>query len=423
MKNLFFVFFLLFGIQHIGTGQYEDIIFEDYTYVNNIKSVQFHLSTNPLGLPIIQLGGNQKINLTFDDMDNEQKDYSYQIIHCNKDWTPSELDVDQYIFGFNNEDITKSDFSRGTYVPYINYELQIPNDNLEFTASGNYLLIVYEGDNEDEDRIPVITRRFMIVEPLVGIEAIMHKPRDVMKLRTHQEFDLVINTGDFDITDPQNSITVTALQNYRWDTAIKDVPPKFIVGDKITIDNTGIFSFLAYKEFRFADFRSLEYVALGVSSIDLNDYGADVLLDLGKPMSRYHYRSEPDANGLFVIENKDRGSSNTQGDYAHVIFTLEMDKIDEDVYVMGAFTEWKPEEEFKMRYYEEKGVYVADILLKQGYYNFYYGILKNDILDPYPIEGSWYETENDYQILVYLHEPGDRYDRLIGTVQVDSFIK
>lgn len=419
MRFTLVLFFSIFLFVSESSSQYDDVLFEDYVYVTNIKSVAFYPVGAPLDPPILYLGNSQKMVLSFDDMDNVQRDYSYEIVHCNRDWTPSELERLEYIDGFVDEEIDDSDFSVNTFVPYINYRLPLPNRDLTWTLSGNYVLIVYEGSEED-DRVPVITRRFMIVDKKVNASINNRRPLDVSKLRTHHEFDLFVSNKDFRIIDPRNNVSVDVLQNYRWDNAIYNLKPRFTVGEKMTIDNTGLVSFPAYKEFRPIDIRTLDYVANGINSIDLNDYGTDVLLDLGKPRRDAYYTTVPDANGQFVIQNKDQGGDRVGGDYANVIFTLESPELEEEVYVTGKFTDWKPDEMYRMRYYHDKEVYIAEVLLKQGFYDYFYAVEKDGLLDPMPIEGSWADAENNYQVLVYLREPADRYDRLIGYYTFNS---
>lgn len=429
MRLLLFLFVLNI-FSHTATGQYEDIIFEDYVYVTNIKTVSFFPTGSPLEPPIVYLGNSQTLTISFDDMENNQKDYSYEIVHCNRDWSAiSDLEVLEYIDGFQDEEIDDSNFSINTFVPYINFEMKLPNDDLTWILSGNYLLIIYEGSDVD-DRIPVITRRFMVVDKKVDVSIKNRRPLDVSKLRTHFEFDLFVNNKDFRIIDSRNTVSVSVMQNYRWDSMIDELHPKFNVGDEMTIDNTGKISFPAFKEFRPVDIRTLDYTSNGINSIELGSYGTDVLLDLGRPRSNSYYTTTPDANGQFVIQNRDQlptrsgkaraDGDRLEGDYANVIFTLESPELDQEVYVAGRFTDWKPDEMYRMRYYDDKEVYVAEVQLKQGYYDYFFTVDDQGQLDPMPIEGSWADTENLYQILVYLREPTDRYDRLIGYYTFNS---
>ena len=76
---------------------------------------------------------------------------------------------------------------------------------------------------------------------------------------------------------------------------------------------------------------------------------------------------------------------------------------------------WQPEEEYLMKYDTRRDMYMAQVLLKQGYYNYYYGIVTDgEKIDYQALEGSWNETENEYLTLAYYKGVGDLYDRVIG---------
>jgi hypothetical protein len=101
----------------------------DYAYIDAIKTVQFGLLGMPYSYPIIGLGNGSVLELSFDDLSDEAYDYTYDIVHCNSDWMPSELTEMEYLDGFNNENIRQFEFSRNTLTSYINYSLLIPNQN------------------------------------------------------------------------------------------------------------------------------------------------------------------------------------------------------------------------------------------------------------------------------------------------------
>ena len=62
-----------------------------------------------------------------------------------------------------------------------------------------------------------------------------------------------------------------------------------------------------------------------------------------------------------------------------------------------------------------RDMYVAHLFLKQGYYNYYLAIVDDaGNIDIPSMEGTWNETENDYQIIVYYRSLGDLYDRVVG---------
>jgi hypothetical protein len=75
-----------------------------------------------------------------------------------------------------------------------------------------------------------------------------------------------------------------------------------------------------------------------------------------------------------------------------------------------------------MDYNAEKGIYEKAVLIKQGFTNFQYLIADNKgIIDSEnAIDGNFYQTENDYSVLVYYRENTDRYDRVIGKGTANS---
>lgn len=407
---------LLLSFMIINTIHGQDFIYDNYVYATNIKSVKFHPEHLPLEMPVTYINSGI-LQLSFDDLQADVKDLTYEIIHCTYDWKPSQLGQLEYLEGFLNGEIRGSEFSRSTFIPYTHYELTLPNRDYNWTRSGNYLLIIYEGD--DEDRLPIITRRFMVVDPKVAIKWDERGAVGSANQYANHVFDLRVTTNDYRITNPLQSIKTVVLQNNRWFDA-KVFRPSFVVGSDIVIDNTGKISFPAVKEFRDFDIRSLDFANERIKSIDLNENGTVAYVDTDRPRTGRAYLKNKDANGQFIIQNKDGADSATSADYAYVDFTLKTDPYLEDVYIAGDFTDWKADEMYKMTYNYDKGAYEAEILLKQGYYNYLYGLLTKDGLDFEEIEGNNTNTENNYQVFVYLREPGTRYDELISFTTFSS---
>ena len=92
------------------------------------------------------------------------------------------------------------------------------------------------------------------------------------------------------------------------------------------------------------------------------------------------------------------------------------------LYVFGALSDWQYKTEFRLKYNYKRFGYEADILLKQGYYNYEYVFLKDgeEQGDETFIEGTHWETENDYTIYVYHHPIGANYDMLVGMKKINS---
>jgi hypothetical protein len=411
-KTIVFLFCLFFysGIMA------QDYYFEDFVYTENIKSVKLNPSGKPTSFPVVQLGSGNRLTLSFDDLDAQDKRYTYKIVHCDRNWNPSDLDEMEYLDGFNGEEIRDSYHSVSTKVDYVHYDLMLPNDYLNWTISGNYLLIVF-----DEEDYPVITKRFLVVEPRVSIYADFINPRKTQQLKTHQNLEIKVDHEDFYIRDPLNELSVTVLQNYKWFDALRDRKPKNVMGYTLSFDPFEPFTFAALKNFRSFDIRSLLYTSRYVYSIKASQYEIDVLLEKDKKRTYSNFISETDANGNFVPGNTDDKYGIQAAEYVNVGFTLESplayDK--HDVFIIGGFTNWQIYDNNKMDYDSSNGFYTADLLLKQGYYDYYYALVDEDgNIDIEGIEGNWYEADNVYTILVYIREFGSYYDKLVAMTEM-----
>ncbi len=430
------ILFFIYTLISTSILSSQDYSLRDDVYVDYIKSIQFTRSGAPLSLPHYDIDGNASLLLSFDDLDNYDKTYRYEIKYCTKDWELSDLDEIQYLDGFQMEEILNAEASEGRYSDFINYQLEIPNDLIRPTRSGNYILIIYE---DDGDPFPVLTRRFMVVEPISNINIDFKRPFQVDKIRTHQELDITLGLGDLRISEPLSEISISVMQNGRWDNMITDLNPQYILGNQLKFNLPDLITFEGIKEFRSFDIRSLRFTSVGVNSIDLHRNGSDVLLNLQESRNDRSYLFFPDINGNFVIQksqialpqlNTDNteiisntlvggsttSSRNLDCQYANVIFSLDMTQLYEgDVYMIGKFSDWLPREEYRLDYDERRQIYTGESLFKQGYYDYMFAVRNKDgILDLVPTEGSWYATENDYTILVYLSEFGALSDRLIG---------
>ena len=404
--------FLFLLLPMLAQGQVQEA---DNTYSEFIRSVRMYPNGVMLGYPIIELFSNAQLYISFDDLSDDVKNYTYTVVHCDANWEPSGLTENEYIDGFSEDRIDDFAFSSNTRTPFVHYYFAIPNQDMAFTKSGNYVLKVY--DDEDE-RTLVFTRRFMIVEPVMRILPRVVRPSQVSKSDTHQEVDFLVSHKGIDIRNPLMEVKAAVLQNGRWDNAVTGMIPQFVRPEEMSFDYQNKIVFEAGKEFRSLDLRSYRYPSGDVANIQAYSDGFDITL--GKDLKRTNqvYLQYLDLNGQYVIESTDMGDPMLESDYARVLFTLSSPTEFEnaDVYIQGSVSDWQPRPEFKMAYNYRIQAYVGEVLLKQGFYNYYYAVVPRDG-GPASIEdteGNWYETENDYTVLVYYRPFGERYDRLVA---------
>lgn len=422
LKALIINFFLILSSVIIIQAQEDEIYpLEDEIYYEHIKSVKFHHSSLPTSYPLIDLNSSGVLHLSFDDIEGGTKDYVYSIIHCDKSWLPTKLDPFQYMNGFGEEDISNYAFSSQTIHDYTHYELIIPNKLTSWNISGNYILKVMD---EDDDNALILTKRFLVLDSKVGIDAEILTPFSSENYNTHQRVDFRINLNEFYISDPINEISVTILQNNRWDNAISGIKPQTALGEFLNFNKFNTTSFPAGKEYRYFDFRDIQTNSDRTAAIEINTNRLDLYLkrDLKREFKTYIFYKE--GNGTFVPNYQGSvKNGKATSEYANVYFELESDHpiYDHDLFVVGEFSSWKLYPENQMHYNEEKKVYEANLLLKQGYYNYLYATINdNNEVSYQATEGDWFEAENDYTILVYYSKLGSRYDQLIGISNISS---
>jgi hypothetical protein len=389
----------------------------------DIRSVEFHLSGAPLTQPIVDLKAKPgALLLRFDHLGPEPQDYVYTITHCNADWQPSELNNVEYLTGLVEDRIFNYANSYNTLTQYTRYTLSLPNANMGWARSGNYLLRLYD---LNDDRRLVLVRRFMVTEGIWGIETNMPQPNKVSKLYTHHEIDFKIRPKNTRIQNPTQEVKAYVYQNGRWDTALGPIQPFAAFGDILSFDYQDVITFPAGKEWRFFDISTFDFAGQNVKYVsELDNYYEAVLRPEENRYNSRLYALNSDLNGRFSLQNTTINQTELQSDYALVVFSLKTpEPLDgADVYVYGELSDWHLKPEFKMKYDYEFGGYYCEALLRQGFYNYMFyvydtdkGYNKSDMF-----EGNWHETGNTYTILVYFRAFNDRYDRLMLATTLDS---
>jgi hypothetical protein len=277
----------------------------------------------------------------------------------------------------------------------------------------------------NEDRI-AFTRRFMVFEQNVAIEAGVKQATDLNFRATHQEIDFIITITRLAIPNPYRDMKVVITQNGRWDNAITALQPRMVRGNQFIFDYEQGNLFPGGNEFRNFDIKSLRYRSLNVENISTlrDSRSVSLMPDRNRRFMRYTTRG--DINGRFLIKTDDYQDDVLEADYALVHFYLPHDTpvVDGSVYVVGEMTDWNATSYNRMTYNYRERRYELSLMLKQGFYDYKYAFLpdNSDVLDLTTFEGSHSVTENDYTIYIYYRRQGEVYDSLIGIHHVNSGI-
>jgi hypothetical protein len=382
---------------------------------SHIKSIILKpLRTNEYA-PIIRLG--EPFILEFDDLEADQKSYSYKIEHFNYNWESSNLNTTEFLNGFNDDLIRDFENSFNTIQGYTHYRLRLPNDNISIKISGNYIISVI--DEEDE---VVFTRPFIIYQPKVDVGVSAHRSRDIATINSKQNIQFVINHPNLLVNNPSLEIKTAIYQNNDWNTVIKNAKPQFVRGSQLLYKYNSNINFWAGNEYLFFDTKEIRSATNNVARSELKDI-FHTYLYLDEERLNKTYTLNPDINGNFVLRTVDNDDISTEGDYSRVYFSLESfeDISDNSIYIYGDFNGWQLTDENKMTYDDNTKQYHGNIFLKQGFYNYQYITANNNFkINNHAIEGSFYQTENIYTVIVYHRPFGTRYDQVIGVGNTNS---
>lgn len=399
----------------------------DHVYQPNIHSVKLYRFGDMYSYPVMTLNSGDQLQLIFDDLDADVKNYYYTYQLCNADWSPANMQPYDYIQGFQTTRISSYRYSSIALTKYTYYEATIPDRNCVPTRSGNYLLKVFL--NNDTTQL-VFTKRFLVVDNKSSIAAQILQPFNGQLLRTHQRVQVTLTTQpQVNVYSPQD-LKVVILQNNAWQTALFNDRPTVYRGNYFEYSDENTTTFEAGKEWRWIDLRSLRLMSERMMNLGEDSNGRiRVFIKPDGERKQQVYLYYRDIDGMYTIESNDNPNPFWQGDYATVHFTYfppgNKAYDGENVYVFGELTNFSADENSKMIFNDDKGVYEKTLLLKQGFYNYSY-VTMPDKKEPDKnvsfenTEGNYFGTENSYMILVYFRSFGSRADELIGYTVINS---
>ncbi|GAA4238464.1 DUF5103 domain-containing protein [Postechiella marina] len=386
-------------------AQVQEVAPPDY-----IKTIGFKSNTPESQLPVLKLG--EYLVLEFDALNGEEEDYYYKIEHYNYDWTPSALMKSEFLDGFDNQRIRNYENSFNTYQIYSHYRLSIPN---QFTkalkVSGNYMISIYNSDDE-----LAFSRKFMIYENKTAVGVSIKRSRSIAHINTKQRVDINIVPNGIQFNNPKQTVKVLIVQNNNLNTAIKNLKPLYTIGNELIYKYDSETSFWGGNEYLFFENKDVRAANTGVRTTDLQDIYYNYLFTNYRRAEK-PYTYNPDINGNYLITHVDADNPSIESDYVWVFFSLLPEEIFEgkDIHVYGNFNNYEINESTKLTFDPENNIYSCPILLKQGFYNYKYVIVnKDNSIDEGTISGNFYQTENNYKVLVYYTDLGARYDKIIG---------
>ena len=374
-----------------------------------IKTISF-LQSGVNAVPIFQLGDS--FQLQFDDLHASEDNYYYRVTHCDYNWNKSQLTQNEYLVGFDDQRIQDYSNSINALQIYSHYRLPFPNRFTQLKVSGNYLISIL-----NENKEVVFSRKIMIYEDLVSVPIQIKRARNVKNLEFKHNLDFAIKSNTINFQSPLQNIKVLLLQNGKFNNAIYNIKPQYTVGNDLIYKYDAETQFWAGNEYLFFENKNILAAANGISYVNTSGGLYNDHLYSNFPRAYKPYTYFPDNNGNFIIKNSNAENPEIEADYAWIYFSLSNSFIpNKNIYITGMFNNYALNDESKMDFNEKSGLYEKAMMIKQGFTNYNYTIVdKSGTIDQEnAIDGNFFQTENNYSVLIYYRENNQRYDRIIG---------
>lgn len=412
-KLLLLLFFLTSSL--LAWAKENTTVYRTQTCKQDIASLRIRFKdASTLERPILQLNSEEVLEISFDQLSHNLHQYTYTLLHLNADWTPSSLSSTDYLQGFTSLDITDYQTSVNTQQLYTHYQLEFPNDDMKPKLSGNYAIIIYE-DNDPQNIIA--TACFAIVDPQIHTSTELRGNTNIELYGRYQQLDIDLYTDNITWTQTSDFLLVVQ-QNNRWDNLVFNPKPTYVEAKRLRFINQRDLIFEGGNEYRYFDIASTYYMGNNVDKIEFDHNFYHAFLFPSENLADAAYSAQYDSNGQFVINAEKTDYDDTDADYMWVHFFLPQPQpfLNGEVYIGGDMFFNLFSQSNKMQYDPAHHCYTLSCYLKQGGYDFQYWLLpyKSNKATTLPIEGSHYETHNEYTVYVYYRPFGALYDQLIS---------
>ncbi len=402
-KYLFLITFLITAT--ISFSQEKEVVPPYY-----IKTVSF-VQNGQNAVPLFLLGDT--FQLQFDDLHGTEDNYYYKITHCDYDWKPSQLSINEYLGGFDELRIQDYYNSINALQIYSHYKLTIPNKQTQLKVSGNYIISIL-----NESREVVFSRKIIICEDLVSVPMQVKRARTNNNLEYKHNLEFAVKSNAITFQSPLTNVKVLLMQNGRFDNSISKIKPMYTIGNDLIYKYDTETQFWAGNEYLFFENKNIRVATNSIAQVDLNSGLYSCYLYTNGARASQQYTFWPDINGNFLVNNLNAENNEIESDYVWIYFSLSAPAfyLDKNIYVTGMFNNYVLSDENKMDYNEKKGIYEKAMMIKQGFtnYSFSVGDGKGKIDAENAIDGNFWQTENNYHAIIYYRENNQRYDRVIG---------
>ena len=387
-------------------------IFSQSINPDHVKSISFQKQNENKYSNLFVGTINERFSLSFDILSGLEHDLYYVIEHCDFDWEKSQLIKSEYIQGFDDVKIDSYSSSFNTYQIYTNYNISFPNSNTSFKKSGNYIIKIV-----DEYGDEIFRRKFILYENLVTVQTEIKRSREIEFINEKQVVNFEINPINIQLNNPSKTVKVKVFKNNELNYSIENIKPQYNMGRKLIYKYDKELSFWGGNEYLFFENKFVRNTSINIRGFDLEDIYSNFLFeDFSRKNRKYTYN--PDINGGFLFNVNNSSNAEFEADYVNIHFYLQKPQAFDSknkIYVVGDFNNYQISDEYLMEYNSRYNLFELVLKLKQGFYNYkYIAVNQEKKIIHGEISGNFDETENEYNVIVYYRNYGERYDRVVG---------
>ena len=387
-------------------------IFSQSINPDNVKSISFQKQNENKFSNIFVGTVNEKFSLSFDILSGLEHDLYYVIEHCDFNWEKSQLIKSEYIQGFDDVKIDNYSSSFNTYQIYTHYNISFPNSNTSFKKSGNYIIKIL-----DEYGDEIFRRKFILYENLVTVQTEIKRSRQIEFINEKQVVNFEINPINIQLNNPSKTVRVKVFKNNELNYSVDNIKPQYNMGRKLIYKYDKELSFWGGNEYLFFENKFVRNTSINIRGFDLEDIYSNFLYeDFFRKNRKYTYN--PDINGGFLFNVNNSSNAEFEADYVNIHFYLHKPQAfdsENKIYVVGDFNNYQISDMYLMEYNSRYNLFELVLKLKQGFYNYkYIAVNQEKKIIHGEISGNFDETENEYNVIVYYRNYGERFDRVVG---------
>jgi len=376
----------------------------------DIQSLNLHPKGRRKAPPIIKLNGSDPLTLEFDYLGDKARQFKLTVSHREKDWSKSPIPQNAYLSGFFETYFNGGQMSFAQNPGYFHYSYSFPNDQIDITKSGNYLLSVYDN----------VTGKLVFRIPFFVYE-------DAGKIKTHIQHLYAQNKNGRPLAQPfsiyqypkfvqqpQFNLSFKYVQNRFWGRARSSKYTDTSTPGEVHFHLGRNKAFIANYEFTLLDLRSFQ--PNGQNIINLQPGKTPPVVTLRRNIQQFSKKiTHYPGSELGFPRNE------LHAEYGNIHFSLVTRKTispTSKIYIVGDFNDWSIKPECRMHYDSTNQIWHGKALVKQGIYAYKYVLLKNNTIDDLALDRSFTNSRQEYFTFVYFKDPNRNFDRLLQVKRI-----